>query len=331
MWYYQYDALGRRISKACPQQQLKITYLWDGDQLAYTQTVKQNKLVSQRHSVFHGWQLIAQQDRYQQSQQTLDSNKTEWKHETHYTITQPNGKVLGLLSPEGKLKWKDEKRSVWGLLFPNDYRKTSPLDPQFLFAGQYTDQESGLAYNRFRYYDPESGNYISSDPIGLSGGEQPYRYVHNVLDFLDPFGLAGCSTTLGKNMMESMGLSRSTSWAGHQAHHIIPVQLINHPALKKLGYNIDEAANGIFLRTVDDKVSAMSRHQGNHDGYTRAIKDALDKIDLNGDIAKQVSQIQEMARKGLSNGMPIRALDLHPSGGILGNNRAYQLWSKILN
>ncbi|WP_424406096.1 RHS repeat-associated core domain-containing protein [Pasteurella sp. PK-2025] len=74
----------------------------------------------------------------------------------------------------------------------------SPLDPQLLFAGQYSDPESGLAYNRFRYYDPESGNYISSDPIGLNGGEQPYRYVHNVLDFLDPFGLAGCSSYLKK-------------------------------------------------------------------------------------------------------------------------------------
>ncbi|HDR1021088.1 TPA: hypothetical protein QB352_000320 [Pasteurella multocida] len=38
------------------------------------------------------------------------------------------------------------------------------------------DEESGLAYNCFRYYDPESGNYISSDPIGLSGREQPYSY-----------------------------------------------------------------------------------------------------------------------------------------------------------
>ncbi|MFQ1014305.1 RHS repeat-associated core domain-containing protein [Avibacterium paragallinarum] len=46
-----------------------------------------------------------------------------------------------------------------------------------LFAGQWFDEESGLAYNRFRYYDPESGSYISSDPIGLAGGETPYSYV----------------------------------------------------------------------------------------------------------------------------------------------------------
>ncbi|WP_424407750.1 RHS repeat-associated core domain-containing protein [Pasteurella sp. PK-2025] len=41
--------------------------------------------------------------------------------------------------------------------------------PQQVFARQWFDKESGLAYNRFRYYDPESGNYIGSDPIGLNG------------------------------------------------------------------------------------------------------------------------------------------------------------------
>ncbi|MGX2951544.1 RHS repeat domain-containing protein [Ursidibacter sp. B-7004-1] len=78
---------------------------------------------------------------------------------------------------------------MWGLCFPNEYKQPSPLDPQLLFAGQYFDEESGLAYNRLRYYDPESGNYISSDPIGLSGGERPFSYVGNPMDFIDPFGL----------------------------------------------------------------------------------------------------------------------------------------------
>ncbi|WP_424407529.1 RHS repeat-associated core domain-containing protein [Pasteurella sp. PK-2025] len=86
----------------------------------------------------------------------------------------------------------ESKSTLWGLLFPNDYRKISPLDPQLLFAGQYTAPESGLAYNRFWYYDPESGNYISSDPIGLNGGERPFGYVGNPLDWVDLFGLAGC-------------------------------------------------------------------------------------------------------------------------------------------
>ncbi|MGC7560390.1 RHS repeat-associated core domain-containing protein [Pasteurella sp. PK-2025] len=87
--------------------------------------------------MFNGWQLIAQQDRYQQSQQTLDGIKL-------------NGKT---------------KSGLMGLpldLVYAQYKTIHPLDPQLLFAGQYSDSESGWVYNRFRYYDPESGNYISS-------------------------------------------------------------------------------------------------------------------------------------------------------------------------
>ncbi|NEN75473.1 hypothetical protein F9B74_03920 [Pelistega sp. NLN82] len=49
-----------------------------------------------------------------------------------------------------------------------------------------------MTYNRFRYYDPERGNYLRSDPIGLLSGETPYSYIQNSIDFIDPFGLASC-------------------------------------------------------------------------------------------------------------------------------------------
>lgn len=47
------------------------------------------------------------------------------------------------------------------------------------FQGQYYDEESGLHYNRFRYYDPQSGVFIHQDLIGLLGGLNSYRYVPN--------------------------------------------------------------------------------------------------------------------------------------------------------
>lgn len=60
----------------------------------------------------------------------------------------------------------------------------------FLFQGQYYDRETGLAYNRFRYYDPKTGNYISQDPIGLAGNNPTlYGYVFDTNTQIDPLGL----------------------------------------------------------------------------------------------------------------------------------------------
>jgi RHS repeat-associated protein len=59
----------------------------------------------------------------------------------------------------------------------------------FRWPGQYEDEETGLYYNRFRYYDPEAGGYVSQDPIGLIGGLRPHKYAHDPVVWLDPLGL----------------------------------------------------------------------------------------------------------------------------------------------
>ncbi|CNE29222.1 rhsD protein [Yersinia pseudotuberculosis] len=55
--------------------------------------------------------------------------------------------------------------------------------------GQYYDTESGLHYNRYRYYDPACGVFISQDPIGLKGGLNPYQFAVSTLGWVDPLGL----------------------------------------------------------------------------------------------------------------------------------------------
>ncbi|MCG8292167.1 RHS repeat-associated core domain-containing protein [Pseudomonas entomophila] len=60
------------------------------------------------------------------------------------------------------------------------------IDNPLRFQGQYYDEETGLHYNRRRYYNPQTGRYLTPDPIGLAGGVNGYLYG------VDPLGLAAC-------------------------------------------------------------------------------------------------------------------------------------------
>jgi RHS repeat-associated protein len=80
-------------------------------------------------------------------------------------------------------------------LFGEQAPSVGPSFPfKLRFRGHYYEQESGLFYNYFRYYEPSTGRYLESDPVGLKGGFSTYDYVNvNPLRFADPFGLF-CST-----------------------------------------------------------------------------------------------------------------------------------------
>ncbi|MEN7551947.1 RHS repeat-associated core domain-containing protein [Rapidithrix thailandica] len=81
--------------------------------------------------------------------------------------------------------------------------KGSVQDCPFRHQGQYEDAETGLYYNRFRYYSPESGTYISQDPIGLHAGFRFYGYVKNPASWIDPLGLMGYLQELAKQISDA--------------------------------------------------------------------------------------------------------------------------------
>ena len=208
------DALRKLVRK----RNTKTTYLWDGDQVAYQETEKHGKTESQRHNVFNGWELIAQQDSYFKTD--LRNHHKTWTQATNYAVCQPNGQSLALFNPQGKRTWRKAPSSLWGLPLLESWesKQAEPLNPNLLFAGQYFDQESGLAYNRFRYYDPQTGCYLKSDPIGLAGGETPYAYVHNPMGWIDPFGLAKCKLSTADKT--KLGPAPSDMKKPHY-HHVV--------------------------------------------------------------------------------------------------------------
>jgi RHS repeat-associated protein len=80
-----------------------------------------------------------------------------------------------------------------------EWRDDRVFDEPLRFAGQYADEETGLHYNTFRYYDPGTGRFVSQDPIGLAGGLNLYRYAPNPVSWIDPWGWVG-ETTPGYNV-----------------------------------------------------------------------------------------------------------------------------------
>ena len=83
-----------------------------------------------------------------------------------------------------------------------------------LFPGQYFDQETGLHYNYFRYYDPESGRYLRSDPIGLIANINTYNYANvNPTGFADSQGLDAKVSVSGNNVTIEIPITYSGSGA----------------------------------------------------------------------------------------------------------------------
>ena len=93
-----------------------------------------------------------------------------------------------LTSPTGKIVWSANYRAYGNVLKLDVADVINPLR----FQGQYYDEESGLHYNRHRYYNPNTGRYLTPDPIKLAGGLNSYQYVPNPTGWVDPLGLSSC-------------------------------------------------------------------------------------------------------------------------------------------
>ncbi len=104
------------------------------------------------------------------------------------------------------------------------------------FPGQYSLNESGLYYNYFRDYDPQTGRYIESDPIGLAAGVNIYAYVAgNPLNYIDPFGL--------DLMVITGGMREATNPFGHTGAAIQGYGMASYGNNTELGSSVLDYLN----------------------------------------------------------------------------------------
>ena len=182
---FRYDALGRRTAK---QYFGKVTrWVWDGNVPIHEWSYKAVGLQSNEAGTLP---------------KELAEYVTTWVFEVgtfvptakiqdgkQYSIVSDYlGTPFQMFDEHGNKTW-DCTLDVYGKVTSFEGRSLS--DCPFRFQGQYEDEETGLYYNRFRFYDSSIGNYISQDPIGLTGNNPTlYAYVKNINNWTDVLGLA---------------------------------------------------------------------------------------------------------------------------------------------
>ncbi|CRG52611.1 Rhs family protein [Yersinia wautersii] len=197
--HYHYDGLGRRIKKAvetrasAQQEPVMETtdFIWQG--LRLLQERHQGECQTYLYDPLSPYTPLALARHY------ADTAEAARTATLYYYHTELNGAPLDVTNEAGQTVWSGEYKS-WGavkrqtLAFLMGAKGNGRIRQPLRYAGQYHDEETGLHYNTFRYYDPKIGRFTTQDPIGLAGGMNLYAYAPNPITWIDPWGLAHLNT-----------------------------------------------------------------------------------------------------------------------------------------
>ncbi|WP_263641672.1 RHS repeat domain-containing protein [Neisseria zalophi] len=186
-WVYSYDALGRRIGKGRLKNGQEVSdgledktdFIWDGSHLI--QETRSDGLYTYIYTDKDAYEPLAQIRNW-------TNEEGESYQENNYFHCYQIGIPREMTDSEGRLLWFGDYYG-WGKL-KSETNVTEIVHQPFRLQNQYCDQETGLHYNFFRYYEPECGRFVNQDPIKLSGGNNFYQFAENITGWLDPLGLA---------------------------------------------------------------------------------------------------------------------------------------------
>ncbi|MFD4261266.1 DUF6531 domain-containing protein [Streptomyces sp. NPDC058534] len=196
-WRYVYDPLGRRLAKQrlAPDGETvaeQTDFTWDGavlcEQTADIGGGARRVATTWDHDGFHP---VAQTERIL----SADTSQQEIDSRFFSIVTDLVGSPTELVDEEGNIVWH-KRSTLWGVTAWNaDATAYTPLR----FPGQYYDPETGLHYNYFRHYDPETARYLTPDPLGLAPAPNPVTYVDNPHTGVDLLGLSPYYSEIAPN------------------------------------------------------------------------------------------------------------------------------------
>ncbi len=187
-WRYRYDPLGRRTAKqrlASDGERVveEVRFTWDGttlcEQITASQDVPNPVALTWDH---RGLTPLTQTERIL----TADARQEEIDRRFFAIATDLVGAPTELIDESGDIAWRT-RSTLWGT---TAWTRSSNAYTPLRFPGQYHDPETGLHYNYFRHYDPETGRYTAPDPLGLTPAPNPVTYVDNPHARADPLGLS---------------------------------------------------------------------------------------------------------------------------------------------
>lgn len=185
---YYYDHKHRRTRKvttaAAPQGAKTLVYHYDDQDRLIAETTETGAPV--RSYLWADTTLLAQVEYTLNATTGLYTVSRELLFELDHLGTPRQARLTG-----GSAVWRWESDGYGNTLPDEDPDGNGQKTYVYLrFPGQYFDEESGLHYNWHRYYVPRLGRYLSSDPIGIEGGNNTFSYVlGNPLRYTDPKGL----------------------------------------------------------------------------------------------------------------------------------------------
>ena len=167
VWEYVYDAFSRRVAKRGPKE--GVRFVWSAHVPVHERSSKDDHWTAHLFAQNSFVPLAQVQDRKFCS-----------------ILGDHIGTPQEMVNAQGHVIWKFRGKAFGD----NGPSSIDALSCLFRFQGQYYDSESGLHYNRFRYYDCSLGRYISPDPVGIEAGQNLYAYAPNPVAWVDALGLA---------------------------------------------------------------------------------------------------------------------------------------------